>query len=63
MAATMTKQEITEKIKKCNEAITRQQERKAKLEEKLAEIKKTEILDAIVNSGKTLEEVLELINK
>lgn len=58
----MTKQEILEKIKKCDDAIKRQNDRKKKLEEKLAEIKKAEILDAIVNSGKTLEEVLEFIN-
>ena len=58
----VTKKELLEKIKACNDAIDRQIERRAKLQEKLDKIKKEEILDAIVKSGKSMEEILDLIN-
>lgn len=62
MAKAITKESLIEAIAKCDKIIANQNAKKMKLEAKLAEIKKTEILNAIMNSGKTLEEVLEFVN-
>lgn len=61
MAKSITKAEILEAIEKCDKVISKQIEKKDKLQTKLAEIKKEEILDAIVSSGKSLEEVLAFV--
>lgn len=62
MAKTTDKATILEAIAKCDKIIANQNSKKMKLEAQLAEIKKQEILDAIIKSGKSLDEVLAFVN-
>ena len=50
-----------EAINSCNAEITKQMDRIKKYEAKIEELKKQEILSAIINSGKSLEEILEIV--
>lgn len=50
-------------INNCYDEISKIQKRIEKYETKIKELKKAEILDAIVSSGKSLEEIMEIINK
>ena len=50
-------------INNAYDEISKIQKRIEKYETKIKEMKKQEILDKIVNSGKSLEEILEMINQ
>ena len=58
----LTKEELQKQIDACYAVINRQNAKIAKLQKKMDEIKKAEVLEAIIKSGKTMDEILELIN-